>query len=558
MTDEAQLYINKDGYRIPYGNQIPIKEQTGTRYKGDPRHAFFKGGIYVAVAKKIYRSIDSAQTWQLVHSAAGFANDNPQTLRVLNIRGELTLCYYYIDGSSSRMYMLKTTDGLNWTTFLVAHSQLVGDNYGGIIHNNYIYSMPAFTGFVNTRTRLNIFNFEATFPTFFAIAGFSESYGLGALCKHKGKIYHARLGARATGVTTTTFYDITGFSADLKHTITHTATGALADESRWAMFSDGTYIYLIHYGNNADGWSFFQIAISDTIAASPTRTITFADTNPDTITASSGNFITDGFESGMTLTVNGTTSNNGTYTLAMVAATTLTLVGGDTLTPEGPLSTDVTLEAISSTDITTTVRPPYMDTFGNSVGRAAIMADYFTDPTSPTFYIFSRIYQNNTIINQWGIHKWNGNSTEMSFVGFGGESFDSVNWQTGSQGHLFHGQVLRDLGKEAPRVEYTSKTVNSDSIDIEFTIYHGSGFPLRVTSNLLVDVSFYFSNGELNANPTQAATLSNSSHGTINGNTIEGLTMDNGATIYKVRWETVTDSITNGDRYILRAKAVNV
>jgi hypothetical protein len=123
---------------------------------------------------------------------------------------------------------------------------------------------------------------------------------------------------------------------------------------------------------------------------------------------------------------------------------------------------------------------------------------------------------------------------------------------------LFHGQVLRDLGKEAPRVEYTSKTVNSDSIDIEFTIYHGSGFPLRVTSNLLVDVSFYFSNGELNANPTQAATLSNSSHGTINGNTIEGLTMDNGATIYKVRWETVTDSITNGDRYILRAKAVNV
>lgn len=64
--------------------------------------------------------------------------------------------------------------------------------------------------------------------------------------------------------------------------------------------------------------------------------LTFADASPDTITRAAGSFITDGFKAGMTITVAGSTSNNGTYTVATVGALVLTLDPGDALAAEGP------------------------------------------------------------------------------------------------------------------------------------------------------------------------------------------------------------------------------
>lgn len=81
------------------------------------------------------------------------------------------------------------------------------------------------------------------------------------------------------------------------------------------------------------------------VTASGGRTLTFADANPDTITASSGSFISDGYSKGQTLTVAGTSSNNGTYTIASVTATVITLISTDTLVAEGPLSATATLDA---------------------------------------------------------------------------------------------------------------------------------------------------------------------------------------------------------------------
>jgi len=78
------------------------------------------------------------------------------------------------------------------------------------------------------------------------------------------------------------------------------------------------------------------------------REFTFNDVDPDTITAggaSPGSFITDGFESGMNVIVNGTTSNNGTYKITAVAATTLTLDAAETLTSEGPVGSGCILSA---------------------------------------------------------------------------------------------------------------------------------------------------------------------------------------------------------------------
>jgi hypothetical protein len=86
------------------------------------------------------------------------------------------------------------------------------------------------------------------------------------------------------------------------------------------------------------------------VTASAGRTITFADGggSPDTITASTGDFAADGYQAGMLVTVAGTTSNNGTFTLATVTATVLTLIASDALTNEGPLSATATLDATAA------------------------------------------------------------------------------------------------------------------------------------------------------------------------------------------------------------------
>lgn len=81
------------------------------------------------------------------------------------------------------------------------------------------------------------------------------------------------------------------------------------------------------------------------VTASGGRTLTWADADPDTITASSGDFTSDGFAAGMTLTVAGTSNNNGTFKIASVTSTVITLEAGEALTAEGPLSATATLDA---------------------------------------------------------------------------------------------------------------------------------------------------------------------------------------------------------------------
>ncbi len=62
-------------------------------------------------------------------------------------------------------------------------------------------------------------------------------------------------------------------------------------------------------------------------------TLSFADTNPDTITtATAGAFAN--LPVGGTITVTNSTSNNGTFTIAVNDGTTITLSGGDSLTTE--------------------------------------------------------------------------------------------------------------------------------------------------------------------------------------------------------------------------------
>lgn len=69
------------------------------------------------------------------------------------------------------------------------------------------------------------------------------------------------------------------------------------------------------------------------------RTLTFASSGTvNTITASSGSFVTDGFVAGDSIIVAGTTSNDGQYVLTVVAATILTITPAQPLVAEGPIS----------------------------------------------------------------------------------------------------------------------------------------------------------------------------------------------------------------------------
>ena len=78
-------------------------------------------------------------------------------------------------------------------------------------------------------------------------------------------------------------------------------------------------------------------------------TIAFVDSNPDTITDSGNGFITAGFVSG-SITVLGSTSNDGSYTIDTVAAGILTLISTDTLSAE-VAGDSVTITQLTQYDI---------------------------------------------------------------------------------------------------------------------------------------------------------------------------------------------------------------
>lgn len=79
---------------------------------------------------------------------------------------------------------------------------------------------------------------------------------------------------------------------------------------------------------------------SATVTAAGGRTLTFA-TAGDTITASSGNFLTDGFRAGRTLVVADTSSNDGSYTIEEVTETVITVA--ENLSDEGPISSTASI-----------------------------------------------------------------------------------------------------------------------------------------------------------------------------------------------------------------------
>lgn len=79
------------------------------------------------------------------------------------------------------------------------------------------------------------------------------------------------------------------------------------------------------------------------------ETLVFADADPDTITRDVGSFVADGFLPGDVIEVSGTADNNGTFTIATMTATVLTLAAADALTAESLDATETAVATVKTT-----------------------------------------------------------------------------------------------------------------------------------------------------------------------------------------------------------------
>lgn len=82
---------------------------------------------------------------------------------------------------------------------------------------------------------------------------------------------------------------------------------------------------------------------SEAVSLASTGNLTFANANPDTIQRASGSWTGDGVAAGDIITITGSVSNNGTYTVATPGTTTMTLVATDSLVAEGPVAATATV-----------------------------------------------------------------------------------------------------------------------------------------------------------------------------------------------------------------------
>ena len=91
--------------------------------------------------------------------------------------------------------------------------------------------------------------------------------------------------------------------------------------------------------------------ISTEIINATGNTITFADADPDTITRASGDWTTL-FAVGDVITITNSTSNDGSYTIASLTSTVITLVTADTLAAETNTTvTNITFVTDNGADI---------------------------------------------------------------------------------------------------------------------------------------------------------------------------------------------------------------
>ena len=141
----------------------------------------------------------------------------------------------------------------------------------------------------------------------------------------------------------------------------------------------------------------FQYKTTGNIATTGAVSFTYAIAK--TITRSIGSFITDGFTAGCKITVAGTVSNNGTFTVQTVSTLTLTLILSDILTAEVVSSTITTKEKL--------LRSNSSPEFANMTSQ--LIQFFYSDATAFTLASDDRI-----VFKWWGRKTTTGGSQTIT------------------------------------------------------------------------------------------------------------------------------------------------
>jgi hypothetical protein len=199
-------------------------------------------------------------------------------------------------------------------------------------------------------------------------------------------------GEIAVNTTVTTTQAFTADGAWQRVTANFTATSA-THTFTIQINTQGAYIY-IATANLVPGSTALAPITNTTlkkVAGAGGRTLTFASAGTvHTITASSGSFTTDGFVAGDSIIVAGTTSNDGQYVLATVAATVLTITPAQPLVAEGPISVGtITGSVLAAAAQELTLAAAWSRSLGGNDTNQGIE---LTLATAPANAMFSEIY----------------------------------------------------------------------------------------------------------------------------------------------------------------------
>lgn len=177
-------------------------------------------------------------------------------------------------------------------------------------------------------------------------------------------------------------------------------------------------------------------------------------------------------------------------------------------------------------------------------GGFGVIIDQEANPGGvPEIYLYYRA--DGLVGTPWQVYKWNGFGTPIgnggSPTGSGGDGSHCMGFDGIGSGKVFWSQDQLDCS-----IESIAQALGGQLVS--FRLYSESGTET-------VDVDFFYS-AEGESAQSGPATLLNASAGTINANVIEGLTADNGTTLYTVLWNTTAtgDNIANGTSANLQAR----
>jgi hypothetical protein len=187
------------------------------------------------------------------------------------------------------------------------------------------------------------------------------------------------------------------------------------------------------------------------------------------------------------------------------------------------------------TDISTTVLPIGMQSGASATSRCLTWVDGSLNPgADPSKYL---IYSNgDTATDTLTLFKWVDASTTMTNIDAGSNNAEALSTakNVGGQNFWVNGENSVNL---------ISRTGILSGIRLSFQLFSTTGTPT-------VNVRGFFGNVSAEY-PTTACTLINPSSGSMSGNTITGLVVDNGVTTFQVTWSSTTDGIAAGDRFRL-------